>query len=901
MQKEAYSEEAQRVIAIIERKYNIDWNNQTEREKVTALDLSNSQISDISALQTLTNLVHLDLRYNEISDISALQRLTNLTTLDLRYNQISDISALQTLTNLTDLYLSNNQISDINALQTLTNLTTLYLRNNQISDISALQTLTNLTDLYLSNNQISDISALQRLTNLTHLYLGSNKISDISTLQKLINLRNLHLNSNQISDTSALQMLTNLATLRLGSNQIKSFPKELLRLHLEVNIKKDYGRGSLFLEENPIESPPLEVMAQGNKAIAEYFKALEEEKRELNELKILFVGDGGAGKTSLIKKMLFNNFDKHESMTHGIRINDKALSIDGVEIRAHFWDFGGQEMMHSTHQFFLSTRSLYVLVLDGRKEEDSEYWLNFTKSFGGNSPILVVLNKIDENEGFELNRKFLKEKYPNIISFYRTSCVDGRGVKEFYGDLKKAMLKVELIKTKWGKSWFEVKSHIEALEENFINRDTFIEICNRYSVESSAHTILAKYLDDLGIALYFEDFNLKEIHTLKPEWVTNGVYTIITSKKLGDSRGIVDINAISQLLPTANYPSHTHRYIIELMKKFELCYQLENTLLIPSRFELQEPLFEFKTGDALRFEFQYSFLPLSIIDTFIVKSHNDIKENLRWRTGVLLEDKSTQAEALIRVDNKEKNIAIFVNGGQKRDFFAVIRKRFHEINSKFKEIIIDELIPLPNHPKVKVKYKELIGYEKARRDDYFNGELGESFSVSKLLNGIEKPESREHTNVTNNHFYKETTVGDTNVTIGDNNQNLSNFGNDNRKTLSNVGNNNSHSSISVGGDNSGVINTGDNTTITQTTTSTTNELDELFKQLKQEVATITSTLDESEKKKIEKKLTRFEEDVKDGDKEEALATSKGLIKASEVAGKIALNIAKYSGKILEML
>jgi GTPase SAR1 family protein len=42
------------------------------------------------------------------------------------------------------------------------------------------------------------------------------------------------------------------------------------------------------------------------------------------------------------------------------------------------WDFGGQEIMHGTHQFFLSHRSLYLVVLDGRHDrakQDAEYWL----------------------------------------------------------------------------------------------------------------------------------------------------------------------------------------------------------------------------------------------------------------------------------------------------------------------------------------------------------------------------------------------------------------------------------------------------------------------------------------------------------------------------------------------
>ncbi|MEG4069690.1 leucine-rich repeat domain-containing protein [Microcoleus sp. Pol11C2] len=180
------------------------------------LELYGNQISDITPLQSLTNLTELDLDSNQISDITPLQSLTNLTCLNLRDNQRSDITPLQSLTNLTELGLGDNQISDITPLQSLTNLTELDLGDNQISDITPLQSLTNLTCLNLGDNQISDITPLQSLTNLTKLYLYSNQISDITPLQSLTNLTCLYLYSNQISDITPLQSLTNLIYLNVN-------------------------------------------------------------------------------------------------------------------------------------------------------------------------------------------------------------------------------------------------------------------------------------------------------------------------------------------------------------------------------------------------------------------------------------------------------------------------------------------------------------------------------------------------------------------------------------------------------------------------------------------------------------------------------------------------------------
>jgi Leucine Rich repeats (2 copies) len=182
---------------------------------LTELKLECNEISDITPLQSLTNLTHLTLRCDRISDLTPMQSLTNLTSLDLSGDRISDLTPLQSLTNLTCLWLSGDRISDLTPLQSLTNLTELNLFfNNQISDITPLQFLTNLTALNLyHNNQISDLTPLQSLTNLTHLTLHDNRISDITPLQSLTNLTHLTLFDNQISDIRPLQSLTNLTVL----------------------------------------------------------------------------------------------------------------------------------------------------------------------------------------------------------------------------------------------------------------------------------------------------------------------------------------------------------------------------------------------------------------------------------------------------------------------------------------------------------------------------------------------------------------------------------------------------------------------------------------------------------------------------------------------------------------
>ncbi|MCX6580349.1 MAG: leucine-rich repeat domain-containing protein, partial [Candidatus Aminicenantes bacterium] len=217
-----------------------------------------------------------------------------------------------------------------------------------------------LEKLALIGTQISDISSLNQLKGLTYLNLFNNQISDISSLKELKGLTVLSLSNNQISDISSLKELKNLKVLYLKENKITHMPAEFLDLGLAIKWDYDGKDDGILLFVNPLESPPVEIIKKGNEAIRQYFKSLEGEKQALNEVKVLLVGDGAAGKTSLVKRLLGKRFDKNESQTHGININTMEISQNNTKIKIRLWDFGGQEIMHATHQFFLSKRSLYI-------------------------------------------------------------------------------------------------------------------------------------------------------------------------------------------------------------------------------------------------------------------------------------------------------------------------------------------------------------------------------------------------------------------------------------------------------------------------------------------------------------------------------------------------------------
>ncbi len=278
-----------------------------EDDRITALSLQESNDVNFSELIKLEMLQTISLYNCGVKETVFLQSLTQLQTLDLGSNNISDYSFLKDLTSLQTLDLSSNKISDYSFLKDLTSLQTLDLSSNKISDYSFLKDLTSLQTLDLSSNNISDISFLQNLTELQFLNLRYNRISDISVVKNMKNLSKIN------------------------------------------------------CDDYKITTPPPEIVKKGIVAIREYLEAMDAESQlKLNEVKVLLVGDGGSGKTSLLKRLKGEDFNPNEPQTHGINIQNLNYAINGADSKIRVWDFGGQEIMHATHQFsFPKEASMY--------------------------------------------------------------------------------------------------------------------------------------------------------------------------------------------------------------------------------------------------------------------------------------------------------------------------------------------------------------------------------------------------------------------------------------------------------------------------------------------------------------------------------------------------------------
>jgi hypothetical protein len=168
-------------------------------QKLTGLEISAAELSDIRLLSTLTNLEELELRNNHIADLSPLANLTNLKILDFTSNNAKDLAPLRRMTKLRFLWASGNQITDLRPLGILTDLDSVHLENNSIRDVAPLANL-RIGLISLGHNQITSIGALSQMPNIIRIYAHSNKIVSVSDFTPPKTLKIINLSDNPIGD-----------------------------------------------------------------------------------------------------------------------------------------------------------------------------------------------------------------------------------------------------------------------------------------------------------------------------------------------------------------------------------------------------------------------------------------------------------------------------------------------------------------------------------------------------------------------------------------------------------------------------------------------------------------------------------------------------------------------------
>ena len=465
----------------------------------------------------------------------------------------------------------------------------------------------------------------------------------------------------------------------------------------------------------------------------------EEPAKPLNELKVVFLGDGEAGKSHTIARLLNNGIqvDKFRGVsTPGIVIEDKEYQIGSRQVKVHYWDFGGQEILHSMHRMFLTERTLYVVMLnvrEGNQDDRARYWLHNLKSFANGAPVLLVLNKMDMNKNASVNESDLRKLYPKLTEIVKLSTKEDSEA-EFNRKFRDVLLgqigKMDILDYSFIPAWSRLKNKLQNMTENYIKGGVFRDYCDDCGVRGSdaVRRDLLNWFSDLGVSFCYSDKDKPEDYVvLRPDWITNAIYIILFNKIEAVTNGLVTHDTIYRMLSSgdtenvqrtvvsATYTREEVDYVLNVIRKFRLSFPVENesTEFMPMLCNANSTAAaeEYENDpDALEFRMHYDYLPNNVIHRLMVDHRKELDQSNVWLTGARFVCGDTGRSAVVKSEGNLLRIFVRAEGEIRNPqrYLDELKTTLERINTEMGLTV----------GKMEVAYKE------AGRVAYFNyGEL----------------------------------------------------------------------------------------------------------------------------------------------------------------------------------
>lgn len=343
---------------------------------------------------------------------------------------------------------------------------------------------------------------------------------------------------------------------------------------------------------------------QGPDAVKAYLHEKEQAEIVLNEAKLILVGEGGVGKTSLLAALRGDPFIENRKSTHGVEVDIKSLVVgdidNGENITLNGWDFGGQNIYRHTHQLFFTAPAVYLVVWEPRRGPDQSRvaeWIKLIKhrAYDESSPeerprILVVASHGGPTERIDhINEQQLYDEFGDLLSgfFHVDSKPSEDGICFHLEELKAAIgneaSSIPSVGRKVPLTWKKVLGALRkrSRREPYISYKQFEKLCNRQGVSNKLGATYAGILNELGhITYYRDDENLKNTLTLNPQYLSKAISFVLEDRTTKDAHGLIDHTRMCEIWnspdkpPHERYPEELHPIFLRLMEKFDISYQV---------------------------------------------------------------------------------------------------------------------------------------------------------------------------------------------------------------------------------------------------------------------------------------------------------------------------------------
>jgi Leucine-rich repeat (LRR) protein len=674
----------------------------TGLEKLQVLKVEGNRLKRLpEEISRLKNLRYLYLSGNHLRALPAglfhLQRLKVFTASNNRLEALpEDIGRLD---HLEVLDLNNNRLSRLpREISHLNSLQLLYLSRNQLMELPLeLFHLTHLIRLDLNFNRLRALSDdISLLVSLQILNLEGNRLDRLSgEMFQLENLSILNLDGNRIGHLpEEIFLLKKLEYLSMSDNRLKKLPKEI------THLKNLVYSG---INKNPLEIPPIEIANRGIDAIRNYFKQLEVQGEAfLYEADVILVGETGAGKTTLRRKLLDSSFepDPEEPPTLGIDVKAWEFPLsESLQLKANIRDFGGEKSIRYLDSFFLTKRSIYVVVLDNREDDsDFYYWYDFVELLTSQKlPVIIVFNRKYDN--MKQIPAAVLANFTHMPDVFIVNLADNTGWIDLIESIRRHLKALPHVgKEPIPAEWVKIRQALTVETRPFIEVERFLDICKEHGItDKEAARHIGEFLHDLGFIIHFsKDPLLRKIIILDPRWPTEAIYRVLSNETMIKEGGRLDKSLLKKIWDTSPYMG-VRSQLLNLMNNMELCYELGESgqYLVPSMLYQNSPgvsLFQnIPDAHLFRLRYRYSFMPKGILSRLMVRMSNYIYGKMQWRGGVLLHIGDAVAELL---ENRyPKELRIRISGESRAEALALLRKEIKALHDTYHYLEPLELIP----------------------------------------------------------------------------------------------------------------------------------------------------------------------------------------------------------------
>jgi small GTP-binding protein len=159
--------------------------------------------------------------------------------------------------------------------------------------------------------------------------------------------------------------------------------------------------------------------------------------------KICMLGGFSVGKTSLVARFVRSIFSDKYLTTVGVKIDKKTVTVNGAEVNLMLWDLYGEDDFQKIKTSYLNGSSGYLLVVDGTRRTTLDTACALQKLAHeaiGDVPFILVLNKSDLTESWELDETAIRELENQKWLVVRASAKTGAAVEDTFLELARRMV-----------------------------------------------------------------------------------------------------------------------------------------------------------------------------------------------------------------------------------------------------------------------------------------------------------------------------------------------------------------------------------------------------------------------------------------------------------------------------